>query len=219
MYSTMCRTWNLLRIFGIHCISFILLKKILLEFMSFIKICSLSSRMIARLRNISLFSKVCGMNLMCINHCPLTCRNSKSTKKNFELLSFYLVLNRTLILFALRSYLERTYLLLVRLMLELEEQLSHLLVSKTSDLLLLGIMILLRGSVVIIVLAGVPIMVVVAEVVVVVVVAAALGNVLIVVVLITHLIFVGSFMANQLGLIMLLLMGITPPLFLRSRFL
>jgi hypothetical protein len=92
-------------------------------------------------------------------------------------------------------------------------------VSKTSDLLFLGIMILLRGSVVIIVLVGVPIMVVVAEVVVVVVVAAALGNVFIVVVLITHLISVGSFMANQLGLIMLLLMGITPPLFLRSRFL
>ena len=61
----------------------------------------------------------------------------------------------------------------------------------------------------IIVLAGVPIMV---EVVVVVVMAAALENVLIVVVLITQLISVGSFMANQLGLIMLLLMGITPPL-------
>jgi hypothetical protein len=159
------------------------------------------------------------MNLMCINHCPLTCRNSKSTGKNFELLSFYLVLSQTLIPFALRSYLERTYLLFVRLMLELEKQLSHLLVSKTSDLLLLGIMILLRGSVVIIALAGVTIMVVVAEVVIVVVVAAALGNVFIVVVLTTQLISVGSFMANQLGLIMLLLMGITPPLFLRSRFL
>jgi hypothetical protein len=104
-------------------------------------------------------------------------------------------------------------------MLELEKQLSHLLVSKTSDLLLLGIMILLRGSVVIIALAGVTIMVVVAEVVIVVVVATALGNVFIVVVLTTQLISVGSFMANQLGLIMLLLMGITPPLFLRSRFL
>jgi hypothetical protein len=104
-------------------------------------------------------------------------------------------------------------------MLELEEQLSHLLVSKMSDLLLLGSMILLRGSVVGIVLDGVPIMVVVAEVVVMVVVAVALGNVLIVVVLITQLISVRSFMANQLGLIMLLLMGITPPLFLRSRFL
>jgi hypothetical protein len=103
-------------------------------------------------------------------------------------------------------------------MLELEEQLSHLLVSKTSDLLLLGIMILLRGSVVIIALAGVPIMVVVAEVVVVGVVAAAQRNLLIVVALTTQLISVGSFMANQLGLIMLLLMGITLPL-LRSRFL
>ena len=156
---------------------------------------------------------------MCISHCPLTCRNSKSIGKNFELLSFYLVLSQTLIPFSLRSYLERTYLLLVRLMLELEEQLSHLLVSKTSDLLLLGSMILLRGSVVVIVLDGVPIMVVVAKVVVMVVVAVALRNVLIVVVLITQLISVGSFMASQLGLIMLLLMGITPPLFLRSRFL
>jgi hypothetical protein len=187
--------------------------------MSFIKISSLSSRVIARLRNIFLFSKVCGMNLMCISHYLLTCRNSRSTGKNFELLSFYLVLSRILIPFALRSYLERTYLLLVKLMLELEEQLSHLLVSKMSDLLLLGSMILLRGSVVGIVLDGVPIMVVVAEVVVMVVVAVALGNVLIVVVLITQLISVRSFMANQLGLIMLLLMGITPPLFLRSRFL
>jgi hypothetical protein len=159
------------------------------------------------------------MNLMCISHYLLTCRNSRSTGKNFELLSFYLVLSRTLIPFALRSYLERTYLLLMRLMLELEEQLSHLLVSKTSDLLLLGSMILLRGSVVVIVLDGVPIMVVVAEVVVMVVVAVGLGNILIVVVLITQLISVGSLMANQLGLIMLLLMGITPPLFLRSRFL
>jgi hypothetical protein len=159
------------------------------------------------------------MNLMCISHYLLTCRNSRSTGKNFELLSFYLVLSRILIPFALRSYLERTYLLLVKLMLELEEQLSHLLVSKMSDLLLLGSMILLRGSVVGIVLDGVPIMVVVAEVVVMVVVAVALGNVLIVVVLITQLISVRSFMANQLGLIMLLLMGITPPLFLRSRFL
>ncbi len=80
-------------------------------------------------------------------------------------------------------------------------------------------MILLGGSVVVIVMDRVPIMVVVAEVVVMVVVAVALRNVLIVVVLITQLISVGSFMANQLGVIMLLLMGITPPLFLRSRFL
>ena len=57
-------------------------------------------------------------------------------------------------------------------MLKFEEHLSHLLVSKTNDLLLLGIMILLRESVAIIVLAEVPIMVVVAELVAVAVVAA-----------------------------------------------
>ena len=42
------------------------------------------------------------MNLMCISHCLLTCRNSKSTGINFELLSFYLVLSRTLIPFTLQ---------------------------------------------------------------------------------------------------------------------
>jgi hypothetical protein len=110
------------------------------------------------------------MNLMFTSHCLLTCRNNKSTGKNFESPSFYLVLSQTLLLSALRYYLARTYPLFMRLMLELEEPLSRLLVSRTSGLLVLyplGLMIPLRGSVVVIVnlvLAAVPIVVVVAVV-------------------------------------------------------
>uniref|UniRef100_A0A2N9HKE0 Integrase catalytic domain-containing protein n=1 Tax=Fagus sylvatica TaxID=28930 RepID=A0A2N9HKE0_FAGSY len=93
------------------------LSRYVLEFMSFIKICSLSSRVIAQLRNISLLQ-----DLDPIRSQILSGKDIPTVRE--------------------------------RLMLELEEQLSHLLVSKTSDLLLLGIMILLRGSVVIIALVG-----------------------------------------------------------------
>jgi hypothetical protein len=132
------------------------------------------------------------MHLMLINHCLLTCINSKNAGKNFKLPSFYLAFSQTLLIFAFRYYLGRKYPLLIRLMLKLEEHLSHLQVLWKSTLLLLfllGIMILCRGSIEVIVnlvLDNVPIMIVVATVLVVEAVGEASRNVLIMVVLITY---------------------------------
>jgi hypothetical protein len=56
MYSPMCHTWTLPRIFRLPCILCTFQKKILLIYTSFIKICFLSSRVIAWLRNTSLSS-------------------------------------------------------------------------------------------------------------------------------------------------------------------
>ena len=199
MFSTMCHIWTLPRISGLHYILCTLQKKILLVFTSSIKICSLSSGVIAQLRNIFLSSKVCGMNLMFISHWLLTCRNSKSTRTNFESPNFYLVWNPNLLLSALKYYLARTYPVLVKLMLRLEEHLFLLQVSRMSVLLLLfplGNIIVLKGSVAVIislVLAEVPIVVVVEAM------AEVSRSFLIVATQITLLIFVGNFMASPRG--------------------